>query len=281
MKKHLRQVKILGAAVLLAVSGVVVAGIAGTKHDLSNVTGTTSASGAGAAGSAEVCVFCHTPHAARPAAEGPLWNRALGAAPTGLYANTESMDGLVLTPNTGSLACLSCHDGLVAMNSIVNAPGSGMQAAASALYTFTAVGNPFTAGKITSAGGNLGSDLSNDHPIGVAYCGGFVTAGGSCADGDFFTANLFRNGAASMTNAGVVSDKWWVETGANTTRNKTDLILYARSFTYVGGVNAGGPFFQPSVECATCHDVHGGLAGTQFLRVSNSGSGLCLTCHNK
>lgn len=197
------------------------------------------------------------------------------------------MDSAVLSPNSGSLACLSCHDGTVAMNSIINAPGSGMQTAASALYTFTATGNPFTAGKITSAGGLIGSDLSNDHPIGVAYCGGFVTAGGSCVDDDFFgiaNSKLIMNGAAAVgagaaVNTGTTADKWWIETGTNTTRNKTDLILYARSFTQTGA--GAGTFVQPSVECATCHDVHGGVGGTLFLRVSNSSSGLCLTCHNK
>ncbi len=33
--------------------------------------------------------------------------------------------------------------------------------------------------------------------------------------------------------------------------------------------------------CSSCHDVHGGTAGTPFLVVSNSGSALCLDCHMK
>ena len=44
----------------------------------------------------------------------------------------------------------------------------------------------------------------------------------------------------------------------------------------------------PEVECASCHDPHGvpsGAAGskfnTTFLRVENTGSAVCLTCHNK
>ncbi|MBE9535885.1 MAG: cytochrome c3 family protein [Proteobacteria bacterium] len=36
------------------------------------------------------------------------------------------------------------------------------------------------------------------------------------------------------------------------------------------------------MECASCHDVHGQAApGTKFLRTSNTGSALCLTCHIK
>jgi predicted CXXCH cytochrome family protein len=39
--------------------------------------------------------------------------------------------------------------------------------------------------------------------------------------------------------------------------------------------------FSGSVECASCHDVHGDLTIAALLRVSNANSALCLTCHNK
>jgi predicted CXXCH cytochrome family protein len=38
--------------------------------------------------------------------------------------------------------------------------------------------------------------------------------------------------------------------------------------------------FGGSLECASCHDVHDNTIAP-FLRVSNSGSALCLTCHIK
>ena len=38
--------------------------------------------------------------------------------------------------------------------------------------------------------------------------------------------------------------------------------------------------FGGSVECSSCHDPHG--AGvSSLLRMSNAGSALCITCHNK
>jgi hypothetical protein len=44
----------------------------------------------------------------------------------------------------------------------------------------------------------------------------------------------------------------------------------------------------PEVECASCHDPHGvpsagpgSLHIPSFLRVANTGSGVCLTCHSK
>ncbi len=279
MRTYLRGMKILGAASLLALGlfsgSVLAAGIANSKHDLSNNASNTagSASGAGANGTTEICVFCHTPHGSAASTNGPLWNRTASAASYTNYANAESMDSAGLTPSSSSLACLSCHDGTVAMDSLVNKPGSGTGAP-----TYTWAGAAFTTKLLSSAAALIGSDLRNDHPIGVAYCGGFVTAGGACVDGDFFTANLFRNGTASMVNTGTAADKWWIETGANTTRNKTDLILYARSFVQTGA--GAGTFVQPSVECASCHNVHDNANGT-FLRMANTGSALCLTCHNK
>ena len=48
---------------------------------------------------------------------------------------------------------------------------------------------------------------------------------------------------------------------------------------------AGGlPLFGvggDQMECATCHDVHATGTFDQLLRVDNTGSGLCLTCHTK
>jgi len=45
-----------------------------------------------------------------------------------------------------------------------------------------------------------------------------------------------------------------------------------------------GMLRQDKVECSSCHDVHNerGLAvGSALLKVTNAGSALCLTCHNK
>lgn len=36
-----------------------------------------------------------------------------------------------------------------------------------------------------------------------------------------------------------------------------------------------------SMECATCHDVHGKNNVAKFLRIDNAGSNLCINCHTK
>jgi predicted CXXCH cytochrome family protein len=65
--------------------------------------------------------------------------------------------------------------------------------------------------------------------------------------------------------------------------NAQDTYIYT-----ITAVTTGGMKFYNSdngvnqMECASCHDVHNNAApGTAFLRTSNNGSALCLTCHNK
>jgi len=252
------------------------AGIADTKHNLGsdnavNVNYVTSAALNG-----EICVFCHTPHGSDTSAAAPLWNKQL---PTGTnyttYAtlNSGTMDGIVGKPGAISLACLSCHDGAQAMDNIINAPGSGNYdatggGAGGRGYVWTGLNQ--TAGKMINAGGSismLATDLSNDHPVGVEYCGGGSSTG-SCKDADFVPVSY-----AGGTQA---TGPWWVDTSEGTggTRQKTDMILYAAKADRTTGVG-------PQVECGSCHDPHS--TNGLFLRRTggNANSVTCLSCHVK
>lgn len=264
-----------------------IAGISNTKHNLSNtISGQNRTTATG-----EVCVFCHTPHAADLVTNAPpLWNKRLttGATYT-TYAqlNTATLDAdnTYGTTSTGSasLACLSCHDGTQALDNIINAPGSGGYSSdgggASGLSWTWANGNnerTDSDGKlVTGAITNLTPDLRNDHPIGIAYCGG--TSSGSyssgtttgCRDGDFRAITL-GGGTAGGSDA-----QWYVETNFGTGRDKSDIILYTRAISTAN---------VPTVECGSCHDPHVETKATNqvaFLRVSQANSGLCLSCHNK
>jgi len=48
----------------------------------------------------------------------------------------------------------------------------------------------------------------------------------------------------------------------------------------LGGFIADDLLFNGQMECSSCHDVHGSSFGN-LLRMSNSASALCLTCHIK
>jgi hypothetical protein len=261
-------------------AGAQATGIATTKH---NLVGTSNANRV-TAGTDEICVFCHTPHAANTTAGAPLWNKNLPSNTYTMYSST-TMDSPTGTVGAPSLVCLSCHDGTQAMDNIINTPGSGTSRDANGRalttggqnYTWAANGrvDPATGRLLDTAITNLGTDLSNDHPIGIAYCGGGLTGAGNvvsgtCADSDF------KNQSNDVKTAAINGQQvFWVDTTVGTagTRQRTDIQLYTRNSN------------QPFVECGSCHDPHvqQGVnnAGATFLRISNAGSSVCLACHVK
>ncbi len=150
------------------------AGIVGTPHDL------TSASGGGnysTTSTDQVCVFCHTPHKADVAQTAPLWNRQMPTGPFTMYSST-TIDMLqAASPEGVSLACLSCHDGSVAFDVLINGPGSGGFTAGGA-----DLGMDFSGGTVafdsmqTTSAANIGPNLSQEHPISISYDEGLDTA---------------------------------------------------------------------------------------------------------
>lgn len=253
------------------------AGIASTKHNLGS-----GGTGNSFSGTAEICVFCHTPHGADTSAAVPLWNRTMAAPATYTTYNslgTSSLDGATGSVGSVSMACLSCHDGSQAMNTIINQPGSGVTNATYGAGTWTGANQ--SGGKLgVGATTNIGTDLTNDHPIGIQYAGGPTGATIAAAPADYTTFKDvdFVPAKSSLLNGQTV---WWVETGT-TGRQKTDLQLYTRTeAAYTGGTLSAtaSTVPQPYVECASCHDPHS--ANVTFLRILNAGSAVCLACHVK
>lgn len=283
---------LLAAVLTFGVSTVAMAQtISSSKHNLGSTgtAGNNKVTGSGATGTAEICVFCHTPHAADVSTVGlPLWNKALPATGTYTVYSSSTMDasrandGVTGSTSVGSvsLACLSCHDGTQAMDNILNAPGSGGYDATGGganglLWTWAATARADADGKMLNAGDSLsmlGTDLTNDHPIGMRYCGGGYTtaaAGSSAGAGDCVDKDFFAPVSAVIAGQRV----FWVDSGTvAATRDKADMILFNRTFA--------DATFGPSVECASCHDPHNAANGT-FLRKTNAGSAVCLACHNK
>jgi predicted CXXCH cytochrome family protein len=266
-------------ALAFAVAGVATslpaqAQIKGTKHNLGSTgTGVNKFDG-----TAEICVFCHTPHGADTSAAVPLWNRALPAAnlfTTYDSLGTSSLDGKVVPVGSVSIACLSCHDGVTSMSTVINQPGSGGYVVAGSAMTGNWTGANQLNGTlgVTNQITNIGRDLKNDHPVGIQYGGGGITTSTPAAatkDTDFVAPS-----SKVINNTRV----WWVdtETTKNDERNKTDMLLYTRAAS--GGTSTATDA-EPFVECASCHDPHTAENGT-FLRIANTGSAVCLACHVK
>ena len=117
--------KVLGILLLVALlaAPAFAESVKNSKHNLST-------SGPGSVKSTdydEICVFCHTPHAANTAVSlAPLWNRGVvtGASLTPLY-NSSSLESTnrpstVDVDSTDAPLCLSCHDGSNLAGQLVN-----------------------------------------------------------------------------------------------------------------------------------------------------------------
>ena len=187
MKNRIVGLTFIGLAIGLVVALIVVgapraavgAGVANTKHDLNYTSNPVYFSGS----TADTCAFCHTPHGALSYAEnvGPLWNQE-NTENTGdaiIYdSDTIDMIRQDFDSNTFygiggvSNACLSCHDGVQAMDTLargMNASGAFGQ------------GTDTDESIVNSSGADLGAgpggpaditgivDLSDDHPVAIEY----------------------------------------------------------------------------------------------------------------
>ena len=258
---------------------------------------------------AEICVFCHTPHGGDSTAAVPIWNRKLNAPESyQRYSQlgTSTFDATEAPIGSVTIACLSCHDGTQAIDSVINAPGSGGYDPAGARIGTGFVGDDQNNGILDgSIVQNLGTDLRNDHPVSMQYAGGGVSTtnlNGPTNDPDFPAGANPKAHPQSFTldnmdapTTAPITKLWWIERGGEslnaTGRDRTDVILYTRIEPDVPGGE------QPFVECGSCHDPHN-IDNPTFLRVSNGiptalagdfptpvsgdrGSALCLTCHIK
>jgi len=196
----------------------------------------------------EVCVYCHTPHGGN--SQAPLWNRNVNTPGNYDLYNSTTMDNPPTTISGVSLACLSCHDGAIAVDEIINAPGPGantydlpgtqtyyglpesqyhyqMKTGAGACGVCHFPGNPSAH---DASGTYLTTNLTDDHPISMDYP------------------------STSDFNAPPDSQKGWPG---------NDVKLFAGK-----------------VECASCHNVHDPDI-KPFLRLTNQDSTLCQKCHVK
>ncbi|MDX1811541.1 MAG: hypothetical protein R3240_06310, partial [Gammaproteobacteria bacterium] len=158
----------------------------------------------------EVCVYCHTPHGDHqgspdtPRSDRPfLWNRSLPSTASYTEYSSSSLNVSAQNLGQGSRMCLSCHDGTVAIGQVDVVGGR-----TTSLGTgFTSDGGPLgtspvmlVSGKIEMTGdnvaadgtlagddssgytSNLGTDLSNDHPVGFTYNTALANADGEIKD---------------------------------------------------------------------------------------------------
>lgn len=143
--------------------------VTNTVHNLSRTSLVNPMSGF-IANYQEACVYCHTPHGGLT--ERPLWNRPLSTAAYRMYE--EPLDMLADAQPTGaSRLCLSCHDGTLPLDGVLNPPltrtgstppGETLKRCATSCHNG---GNP--AGGLNWEGVWFDTDLRKTHPVSVIY----------------------------------------------------------------------------------------------------------------
>lgn len=136
----------------IAFSKVSVGQITSSAHDFSGETWNTSG---------EICIVCHTPHLADISVlDAPIWNHAVTGQTFQVYSSS-TFDGTAGQPDGSSKLCLSCHDGVTAVN---NFGGSG------------------ATDQLITGNANLTTDLRDDHPVSFVYDAALAVADGELKD---------------------------------------------------------------------------------------------------
>ena len=173
----------IAAALMFVATTASAQTIVGSAHDFQNK---------GWNGTGEICVVCHTPHDAIAGAQ-PLWNHELSTATYTPYTSN-TLTATVGQPAAESKNCLSCHDGTIALENFGGTTGGST---------------------IIDTEHNLGTDLSDDHPISFTYDVGLATSDGGLFDptntnsglGGTITADMLFGGELQCSSCHGVHNK--------------------------------------------------------------------------
>lgn len=159
---------VLVCAMVAASGAMAGSGITGSAHDFSHASWTGAATN-------QICAPCHAPHNNVNASGQLLWNHTMTSNSTYTMYSSPTFSNSPVAPSTQSKICLSCHDGTVALDSFGGASGTH----------FIGTVQPSAL---------VGTDMSNDHPISMAYGAGSGTLGGLHLASDPKVAALLRAG---------------------------------------------------------------------------------------
>ncbi|MEI7982311.1 MAG: cytochrome c3 family protein, partial [Bacteroidota bacterium] len=246
-----------------------------TKHNM-------SVSGPGAIKAtteSEICIFCHAPHNARP--DRPLWNRNNPGLTYTLYASSTTQ-AVLGQPDGASILCLSCHDGTIALGSIISRTAPIIMAG----------------GVTTMPTGlsNLTKDISNDHPMSFIYDAALAAADGQLINPATLTGPVkLENNKLQCTSChDPHKDVYTKFLVASTQASNLCLVCHTptnwtgashRNSTRTWNGTAPNPWFHTPYTtvaqngCENCHNPHsaaGKLRLMDYLPEENN----CLDCHN-
>ena len=237
-------------AVLCGVTAMAQSRIIDTPHNL-------SASGPGAiraSSEQQICIFCHTPHNA--SSVQPLWNRSAPVAAYKVYAST-SLQAKPGQPTGNSKLCLSCHDGTIALGSVVSRNQSIMM----------------SGGMTTLQPGksNLGTDLSDDHPISFRYDVALTGKNQKLRSPLVLPPGVRLDGNQELQCTSC-------HDAHNNTWGKFLVMDNSQSRLCTACHNQGTTSVVSHTDCKSCHQPHTAPSGP-WLLTSQTVSTTCITCH--
>lgn len=217
------------------------AGIATSPHDFSTSSWNTRKG---------ICTPCHQAHHTDENQLVPLWAHATTTQTYRLY-DSPTLDATVGQPQGASLACLSCHDGTLAVNQSI-----GQAVPSNPQYVTDEIGGD--------------GNLHTTHPISFTYDKTLANV-----DGGLLDPTVYKIGdpIPQLPNypTAPVPPTWQGTSLTGKTIQQALLI-------------------NDKVECSSCHDVHkqeGSAPGSGILvRISGTDSGgrgslICRNCHIK
>ncbi len=253
MKNFTLTTTIAAVALALGIAGVAQAqytpgaGLAASPHDFSSAVANTETVG--------LCTFCHTPH--RAISTRLIWNHKLSSN-NYTWDETTTMGGTDLPTNIQTWvgptrACLSCHDGSVAIGDVAWFNKAGPTVINATKHENDAV----TVG--------AGGDMSGNHPVAVPI--------------------PFGNTGGETYNNITTGDDVVMEWVADPTTNGIRLFRDSGDGSAIAGPEEG----NAGIECSSCHDPHNAstVQGPYLLRGELDGSTggasgyICLKCHAK
>ncbi len=251
-------------------------GLATTVHNLS-ISGPGSVK---ATSETELCVFCHTPHNSSP--QQPLWNKSDPGINYTLY-NSSTAEATIGQPTGTSLLCLSCHDGTIALGSVLSRTSD---------ISFVSGITTIPTGKT-----NLTSDLSDDHPISFTYNSALATDDGELNDpATLISTNItLRNNQLECISCHDPHNndftKFLVEDPKNSflciachNKQNWDVSSHRNSTATWNGIGIDpwpNSDFTIVAEnaCENCHTPHNAGGNTRLMNY-NAEEQNCLECHN-
>ena len=180
------------------------AGLSGSSHDFSKKNWSGG----------EICLPCHNAHGQGSVENAaPLWNRATGTTSYRIYSSS-TFNADIAQPGGVSKLCLSCHDGISAIDSFGGVNGS----------------------VLISGDARLGNDPGDHHPVSFVYDSALAQK-----DGDLHDPTTAPSGLG-----GTIAEKLLVNgrvecTSCHDVHNSNEFLRFINTGGGVDGL------------CSTCH----------------------------